>query len=165
MLNARRGPARYSLRTERGYDLRRRSSPPDPTLSLTLAGPSRGVERFMREIEIAANLTHPHILPLHDSGEADGFLYYVMPFIEGESLRDRLEREGKLAVGEAIRLTDQVASALSYAHERGVVHRDIKPENVLFEGRATSPATTPAGARRHPAQSPRSPARASRLRY
>ena len=126
---------------------------------------SLGVERFMREIEIAANLTHPHILPLHDSGEADGFLYYVMPFIEGESLRDRLEREGKLAVGEAIRLTDQVASALSYAHERGVVHRDIKPENVLFEGRATSPATTPAGARRHPAQSPRSPARASRLRY
>jgi len=95
---------------------------------------SLGVERFVREIEIAANLSHPHILPLFDSGEAGGFLYYVMPFIEGESLRDRLQREGKLAVDEAIRLTDQVASALSYAHERGLVHRDIKPENILLAG-------------------------------
>jgi serine/threonine-protein kinase len=95
---------------------------------------SLGVERFVREIEIAANLTHPHILPLHDSGEADGFLYYVMPFIEGESLRERLDREGKLDVRETIRLTDQVASALSHAHERGVVHRDIKPENILLAG-------------------------------
>jgi serine/threonine-protein kinase len=95
---------------------------------------SLGVERFVREIEIAANLTHPHILPLFDSGEADGFLYYVMPFIEGESLRDRLEREDKLSVGEAIRLTDQVASALSHAHERGLGHREIKPENILLTG-------------------------------
>jgi serine/threonine-protein kinase len=95
---------------------------------------SLGVERFVREIEIAANLTHPHILPLFDSGEDDGFLYYVMPFIEGESLRDRLHREGKLAVDETIRLTDQIASALSYAHERGLVHRDIKPENILLAG-------------------------------
>ena len=100
-----------------------------PELAATL-----GVERFVREIEIAANLTHPHILPLHDSGEADGFLYYVMPFIQGESLRERLDREGKLDITEAIRLTDQVASALSYAHQRGVVHRDIKPENVLLAG-------------------------------
>jgi TolB-like protein/tRNA A-37 threonylcarbamoyl transferase component Bud32 len=100
-----------------------------PELSATL-----GPERFVREIEIAANLTHPHILPLFDSGEADGFLYYVMPYIEGESLRERLQREGKLAVDEAIRLTDQVASALSYAHQRGVVHRDIKPENILLAG-------------------------------
>jgi TolB-like protein/Tfp pilus assembly protein PilF len=95
---------------------------------------SLGVERFVREIEIAANLTHPHILPLFDSGEADGFLYYVMPFIEGESLRERLAREGKLSVAETIRLTDQVASALSHAHERGLVHRDIKPENILLAG-------------------------------
>jgi len=93
---------------------------------------SLGVERFVREIEIAANLTHPHILPLFDSGEADGFLYYVMPFIEGESLRERLDREEKLGVQESIRLTDQVASALNYAHESGLVHRDIKPENILL---------------------------------
>jgi serine/threonine-protein kinase len=95
---------------------------------------SLGADRFVREIEIAANLTHPHILPLFDSGEADGFLYYVMPFIDGESLRDRLQREGKLAVDETIRLTDQISSALSYAHERGLVHRDIKPENILISG-------------------------------
>jgi serine/threonine-protein kinase len=95
---------------------------------------SLGVERFVREIEFEAQLTHPHILPLFDSGEADGFLYYVMPFIAGESLRARLEREGKLGVADAIRLTDQIASALSHAHERGLVHRDIKPENILLEG-------------------------------
>ncbi|MFC1640290.1 protein kinase, partial [Gemmatimonadota bacterium] len=95
---------------------------------------SLGVERFVREIEIAANLTHPHILGLHDSGEADGFLYYVMPFIEGESLRERLEREQKLSVPDAVRITDQVASALSHAHDRGLVHRDIKPENILLAG-------------------------------
>jgi len=95
---------------------------------------SLGVERFVREIEIAANLTHPHILPLFDSGEADGFLYYVMPFIEGESLRDRLARERKLTVPDAVRIADHVASALSHAHERGLVHRDIKPENILLSG-------------------------------
>ncbi len=100
-----------------------------PELAATL-----GPERFIREIQIAAGLTHPHILPLHDSGEADSFLYYVMPYIEGESLRDRLDREGKLSVEDGIRLTDQVASALSYAHEQGVVHRDIKPENILLAG-------------------------------
>jgi serine/threonine protein kinase/tetratricopeptide (TPR) repeat protein len=100
-----------------------------PELSATL-----GPGRFVREIEIAANLTHPHIVPLFDSGEAGGFLYYVMPFVEGESLRDRLLREEKLSVPETVRITDQVASALSYAHERGVVHRDIKPENILLAG-------------------------------
>ncbi len=93
-----------------------------------------GPERFVREIEIAAQLTHPHILMLIDSGEAEGFLYYVMPYIEGESLRERLDRQGKLSVAESIDLTDQVASALRYAHERGVVHRDIKPENILLAG-------------------------------
>jgi serine/threonine-protein kinase len=95
---------------------------------------SLGVERFVREIEIAANLTHPHILPLHDSGEADGFLYYVMPYIEGESLRDRLDREAKIPISEAVRLTDEISAALSYAHEQGIVHRDIKPENVMLSG-------------------------------
>ena len=93
-----------------------------------------GADRFVREIEISAKLTHPHILPLFDSGEADGFLYYVMPYVEGESLGDRLEREGKIPAEEAIRFTDQIASALTYAHERGVIHRDIKPANILLAG-------------------------------
>jgi serine/threonine-protein kinase len=93
-----------------------------------------GPDRFTREIEIAAKLTHPHILPLHDSGEADGFLFYVMPYVEGETLRDRLHRVGPLPVGEAIRVTEQVATALHYAHERDIVHRDIKPENILLTG-------------------------------
>ena len=92
-----------------------------------------GPERFLREIEIAAQLNHPNILALHDSGEADGVLYFVMPFVEGESLRDRLEREGQLSLDDAVRITSEVASALGYAHERGVVHRDIKPENILFQ--------------------------------
>jgi eukaryotic-like serine/threonine-protein kinase len=93
-----------------------------------------GAERFLREIEIAARLTHPHILSLHDSGEANGFLYYVMPYLEGESLRDRLNREAQLPVDEAVRIAREVASALSYAHSHDVVHRDIKPENILLSG-------------------------------
>src|SRR5438105_6270963 len=93
-----------------------------------------GAERVLREIEIAARLTHPHILPLHDSGEAAGFLYYVMPFVEGESLRDRLKREPQLPVEEAVRIAREVATALSYAHSQDVVHRDIKPENILLSG-------------------------------
>src|SRR5881392_992040 len=92
-----------------------------------------GPERFLREIEIAAGLTHPHILPLHDSGEADGFVYYVMPFVEGETLRDRLEHERQLPSEEALAITRDVAEALDHAHAHGVVHRDIKPENILFE--------------------------------
>src|SRR3989441_5884135 len=92
-----------------------------------------GPERFLREIELAARLTHPHILALHDSGQAGGSLYYVMPYIEGESLRDRLEREGPLPLEDALRITREVADALSYAHEHDVVHRDIKPENILFQ--------------------------------
>ena len=94
---------------------------------------SMGAERFQREIEVAARLQHPHILPLYDSGVAGEFLYYVMPFVEGESLRDRMNREKQLSLDEAIRLTIQVAGALSYAHSRGFVHRDIKPENVLLD--------------------------------
>jgi len=90
-----------------------------------------GAERFLAEIRTTANLQHPHILPLFDSGEVDGFLFYVMPFVEGESLRDRLNREKQLPVGEAVRIAGEVASALDYAHRHGVVHRDIKPGNVL----------------------------------
>jgi tRNA A-37 threonylcarbamoyl transferase component Bud32 len=96
-----------------------------------------GAERFLAEIKLTANLQHPHILPLFDSGEADSFLFYVMPFVEGESLRDRLNREKQLPVDEAIRLAGEVASALDYAHRHGVIHRDIKPENILLhDGRA-----------------------------
>ena len=91
-----------------------------------------GAERFLGEIKLTANLQHPHILPLFDSGETDGFLYYVMPFIEGESLRDRLRREKQLSIDEAVRLTREVASALDYAHRHGVIHRDVKPENILL---------------------------------
>jgi tetratricopeptide (TPR) repeat protein/tRNA A-37 threonylcarbamoyl transferase component Bud32 len=91
-----------------------------------------GPERFLREIETAARLNHPHILPLHDSGEADRFLYYVMPFVDGESLRDRLNRERQLPIEDAVAIADAVASALSYAHSHDVVHRDIKPENILL---------------------------------
>jgi len=96
---------------------------------------SIGPERFLREIRIAAQLQHPHILPLLESGEAGGFLYYVMPFVDGQSLRDRLTRQGELPVHEAIKLISEVVDALSYAHGRGVVHRDIKPDNVMISGR------------------------------
>jgi len=98
-----------------------------------LAG-ALGPERFLREIEIAARLNHPHILALIDSGESDGFLYYVMPYVEGESLREHLEREGQLPLEEALRIAREVASALSHAHSHDVVHRDIKPENILISG-------------------------------
>src|SRR5687767_6853057 len=93
-----------------------------------------GPERFLKEIELTANLQHPHILPLFDSGTADGQLFYVMPFVEGESLRGRLERERQLPIADAILIAREVADALHYAHERGVVHRDIKPENILLQG-------------------------------
>ncbi len=95
---------------------------------------SLGPDRFLSEIRIAANLVHPHILPLHDSGDAGGLLYYVMPLIEGETLRARLERERRCRPVEALPLAAAVASALAYAHGRGVVHRDIKPENILLAG-------------------------------
>jgi TolB-like protein len=92
-----------------------------------------GSERFLHEITVTANLNHPHILPLHDSGEAAGFLYYVMPLVDGESLRQRLDRERQLPVDEAVTIAREVADALGYAHSHGVVHRDIKPENILLE--------------------------------
>ena len=91
-----------------------------------------GAERFLQEIRLTANLQHPHIVALYDSGDADGILYYVMPYVEGESLRDRLNREGRLDAREASRIASEVAAALEYAHRRDIVHRDIKPENILL---------------------------------
>jgi eukaryotic-like serine/threonine-protein kinase len=98
-----------------------------PDLAAALGG-----QRFLAEIRTTANLQHPHIVPLHDSGEADGKLYYVMPFVEGESLRQRLDREQLLPIEDAIQIASEVADALDYAHSHGVVHRDIKPENILL---------------------------------
>ncbi len=100
-----------------------------PTLAAAM-----GPERFLREIEVTARLNHPHILPLLDSGEADGLLFYVMPFVEGESLRERLDRDKQLSVEDAVQIAAEVADALGFAHDRGVLHRDIKPENILLEG-------------------------------
>jgi eukaryotic-like serine/threonine-protein kinase len=100
-----------------------------PELSAVLGG-----ERFLREIGIAAALQHPHVLPLYDSGQADGLLYYVMPYAEGESLRQRLARERQLPLETALQITREVGSALQYAHEHGIVHRDIKPENIMLSG-------------------------------
>ena len=101
-----------------------------PELAATI-----GPDRFFREIRIAAQLQHPHILPLLESGEAEGFLFYVMPFVDGQSLRDRLAKTGELPVHEAVKLLTEIVDALSYAHARGVVHRDVKPDNVMLSGR------------------------------
>ncbi len=98
-----------------------------PELSTSL-----GTQRFLREVKIAAGLQHPHILPIYDSGEAAGLLYYVMPYVEGHTLRDRLDRETQLPIDESLQIIRDVANALSYAHKRGIVHRDIKPENILI---------------------------------
>src|SRR5689334_180962 len=91
-----------------------------------------GADRFLREIKLSARLNHPHILPLFDSGEASGFLFYVMPYIEGESLRDRMNREGQLSLEDSLAIGRAVAGALDYAHRRQIVHRDIKPENIML---------------------------------
>jgi serine/threonine-protein kinase len=98
-----------------------------PELTAVLGG-----DRFIQEIKTTASLQHPHILPLFDSGSADGFLYYVMPYIEGETLRDELDRETQLRIDEAVRITGDVAEALDYAHRHGIIPRDIKPENILL---------------------------------
>ncbi len=100
----------------------------------TDVGASLSADRFLREIRIAARLNHPHILAVHDSGEAGGLLYYVMPYVEGESLRERLKREGALPLEDALRFAREVADALAYAHSQGVIHRDIKPGNILLVG-------------------------------
>jgi serine/threonine-protein kinase len=98
-----------------------------PELSAVL-----GPERFLAEIKTTAGLQHPHILPLFDSGAADGLLFYVMPYVEGETLRRRLQREHQLPISDAIRLATEVADALGYAHDHGIIHRDVKPENILL---------------------------------
>jgi serine/threonine-protein kinase len=101
----------------------------DPAFVSTLAR-----ERFLREVDLSSKLTHPHIVPIFTAGEADGLLYYTMPFIEGESLRHRLQREGPLPIKEAIEIAREAADALAYAHQHGIVHRDVKPENILLSG-------------------------------
>jgi tRNA A-37 threonylcarbamoyl transferase component Bud32 len=117
-------------------DVRHRRKVAIKVLSSDLAA-ALGADRFLHEIQVTANLQHPHILPLHDSGVADGLLFYVMPFVVGESLRHRMNREGAMEVGAALAIAEEVADALSYAHRQGVVHRDVKPENVLLsEGHA-----------------------------
>ena len=132
---------RYTIERELGrggmatvylaQDLKHRRAVAIKVLAPELAA-ALGRERFLREIETAAGLSHPHILPLHDSGEADGFLYYVMPYVAGESLRERLNRERQLPIENAVTIVGEVANALSYAHSRDVVHRDVKPENILL---------------------------------
>src|SRR4051794_26121518 len=132
---------RYRLERELGaggmatvylaYDLRHERKVAIKVLKPELAAVI-GAERFLREIKTIATLQHPHILGLIDSGEANGTAYYVMPFVEGESLRDRLTREKQLPITDAVRIATEVASALDYAHRHGVIHRDIKPENVML---------------------------------
>ena len=92
-----------------------------------------GAERFLNEIRVTANLRHPHILPLHDSGQAGVFLYYVMPFVGGESLRQHLDRQSPLSVAEALHIAREVADGLDSAHRQGIVHRDVKPDNILLD--------------------------------
>ncbi len=115
----------------RAQDVRHNRSVAIKVLKPELAA-SLGAERFLKEIEIAARLTHPHIIPLYDSGQAAGFLYYVMPFIDGESLRRRLLRDIRIDTATALDIVADVGDALSYAHRQGILHRDIKPENILF---------------------------------
>ena len=97
-----------------------------------------GAERFLAEIKTTASLQHPHILPLYDSGEADSFLFYVMPYVEGETLRERIDREGELPIQQAVRILRDLVDARGYAHSHEVVHRDVKPGNIMLSGRHAS---------------------------
>ena len=137
---------RYTLERELGaggmatvflaHDVRHNRKVAIKVLRAELLG-DLGAERFLKEIETTANLQHPNILPLFDSGRVDGTVFYVMPYVAGESLRHRLARETELPVGDAIRIAAEIAEGLEYAHRHGVIHRDIKPDNVLFhDGRA-----------------------------
>ncbi len=126
------------------------------------ASDSSSCERFRREARTAAKLTHPNIVPLHTFGEADGMMYFVMGYVQGESLADRLRREVQLSPGEARRLLAQIADALDYAHRQGVVHRDIKPDNILLDDSSGRPMLTDfgvakasVGGRRSPPSEPR----------
>jgi len=121
------GPATDYLALDLKHERRVALKMFNPELSAAVGG-----RRFLSEIRLLARLHHPYILPLYDSGEAAGMLYYAMPYVEGESLRDRLEREPQLPVADALRITRQVAEALAYAHAENIVHRDIKPENILL---------------------------------
>jgi formylglycine-generating enzyme required for sulfatase activity/tRNA A-37 threonylcarbamoyl transferase component Bud32/pimeloyl-ACP methyl ester carboxylesterase len=133
---------RYTIEREIGQGgmanvYRARDLKHDRTVAIKVLKPelaqALGPDRFLREIKLTAQLNHPHILPLLDSGEADGLIFYVMPFVEGETLRHRLEREGKIPLEEALRITREVADGLESAHRRGIIHRDVKPENILIE--------------------------------
>ncbi len=133
---------RYTIERELGsggmaivYLARDRKLDRDVALKVLRAelGAVLGAERFLTEIKISARLDHPHILTLIDSGDADGMLYYVLPYVRGETLREKLKREHQLGLDEALTITKQVASALDYAHRQGLVHRDIKPENILLQ--------------------------------
>src|SRR3989475_7179597 len=123
------GMARVSLAVEQPPRRRVAVKVLDPELSTRLLR-----ERFVREVDLASKLSHPHIVPIFAAGEASGLFYYVMPYVEGESLRHRLLRERKLALEDALHITRDVADALGFAHAQGIIHRDIKPENILVSG-------------------------------
>ncbi|MDH5235351.1 MAG: serine/threonine protein kinase, partial [Gemmatimonadota bacterium] len=124
------GMSRLFLATERSLNRRVviKLLPPELTSEVSAA-------RFQQEMELAASLQHPHILPVLGAGARDGLLYYIMPYVEGESLRGRITRDGALPVPDAVRLLAEIADALAFAHARGIIHRDIKPENILLEER------------------------------
>src|SRR5690349_7785401 len=128
VLLGRRGTALVYLARDVRHDRQVALKVVHPELAATVEA-----ERFLREIRVVARLSHPHILPLFDSGQADGLLYYVMPYLKGESLRRRLQRDGRLELPTALRIAREVALALDYAHRNGVIHRDVKPENILLE--------------------------------
>ena len=125
------GMARVFLAHDRKHDRPVALKVRHPDLALVL-----GPERFLQEIRLSARLQHPNIMVVHDSGNAEGQLWYTMPYVEGETLRQRLDRERQLPIDDALRITREVADALQYAHDHGIIHRDVKPENILLTGSA-----------------------------